>query len=239
MSHFYSGISGSRGPATRAGTKESGIDGYVQGHGSRLSVTMHHNRTEGHDDATIMIGGGWSSHAGSRGIALPDIDSVVRALNCGDPRIARIWDRIQSEFDKLVDEAPAAIVRQERKREKEAREEQRILKRLERERQQILASMDGTEKLRLTKLIDAEWDAEGNPMDMRIYGPDYANLRYDEDGETILVQAKIPGFKRNWQRFPFDITQGQWVLPYDPDDIGVEDDINRSGYGWRVQEAVA
>lgn len=239
MSHFYGGISGSRGPATRQGTKESGIQVYAQGYGSRVGVSFHHNRTDDRDDVTITLGGGYTSSASGRGIHIPDVDTVVRALDCGDPKVSRIWERIQSEFDKLSDAAPAAIVRQERKREKEAREEQRLQQRLERERQQIIASMDGSEKLRLTKLLDAEWDAQGNPVNMRLFGPDYANLRYDEDGETILVQAPIPGFKRNWQRYPFDITQGQWVLPYDAYEIGVEDDINKSGYGWRVQEAVA
>jgi hypothetical protein len=239
MSHFYAGISGSRGPATRQGTKDSGIDGYVQGYGSRLSVGMHYNRETEHDDASIMIGGGYTSNARGRGIFLPDVDSVVHALDSGDPKIARIWDRIQAEFDKLVAEAPTAIVRQERKREREAREEKRLMKRLEAERKQIIATLDGTEKLRLTKLLDAEWDNDGNPLAMHIYGPDYGNLRYDEDGETILVQASMPGFKRSWQRFTFDVSQGQWVLPFDPDDIGVEDHINESGYGWRVVETAA
>jgi hypothetical protein len=215
------------------------MDSYAQGYGSRISVSFHHNRESEHDDASIMIGGGYSSSARGRGIYLPDIDAIVHALDSGDPKIARIWDRIQAEFDKLVSEAPTAIVRQERKREREVREEKRLLKRLETERKQILATLDGTEKLRLTKLIDAEWDSEGNPLAMHIYGPDYANLRYDEDGETILVEAKLPGFKRNWQRFTFDVSTGQWVLPFDPDDIGVEDCITESGYGWRVVETAA
>ena len=125
MSHFYSGITGSRGPATRAGTKDSGIDGYVQGHGSRISVGMHYNNTEERDDASIVLSGGYSSNAGSQAIYLPDIDSIVAALDCGDPKVAQIWERIQGEFDKLVGEAPTAIVRQERTREREAREERK------------------------------------------------------------------------------------------------------------------
>jgi hypothetical protein len=239
MAHFYGGISGSRGPATRMGTKDSGFDCYAQGYGSRISVSFHHNRETEHDDASVMIGGGYTSHARGRAIYLPDVDAIVQALDSGDPKIARIWDRIQAEFDKLVSEAPTAIVRQERKREREVREEKRLQKRLEAERKQIIATLDGTEKLRLTKLLDAEWDSEGNPMAMHIFGPDYGNLRYDEDGETVLVEAKLPGFKRTWQRFTFDVSTGQWVLPFDADDIGVEDCINDSGYGWRVVEASA
>jgi hypothetical protein len=221
------------------GTKDSGFDAYAQGYGSRISVCFHYNRETEHDDASIMIGGGYTSSARGRGIFLPDVDAIVQALDCGDPKIARIWDRIQGEFDRLVGEAPTAIARQERKREREVREEKRLQKRLEAERKQILATMDGTEKARLSRLLDAEWDVDGNPSAMHIYGPDYGNLRYDEDGETILVQASMPGFKRSWQRFTFDVSTGQWVLPFDPDDIGVEDCITESGYGWRVTEATA
>jgi hypothetical protein len=239
MRHFYGGISGSRGPATRMGTKDSGFDSYAQGYGSRISVSFHYNRETEHDDASVMIGGGYTSHARGRAIYLPDIDAVVQALDCGDPKIARIWDRIQCEFDKLVGEAPTAIARQERKREREVREERRLQKRLEVERQQIIATLNGHEKLRLTKLLDAEWDEDGNPRAMNIYGPDYGNLRYDEDGETILVEANMPGFKRSWQRFTFDVSTGQWLLPFDADDLGVEEHITESGYGWRVVEASA
>lgn len=234
MSHFYSGISGSRGPATRQGTKESGIDAYAQGYGSRISVSMHYNRETEHDDASVMIGGGYTSYARGRAIHLPDVDAIVQALDSGDPKIARIWDRIQTEFDKLVSESPTAIVRQERKREREAREEQRLQKRMDAERKQIIATLNGHEKLRLTKLVDAEWDSDGNPMAMHIFGPDYGNLRYAEDGETVLIDARLTDFKRPWQTFTFDVTIGQWVLPFDADDIGVEECINKSGYGWRV-----
>jgi hypothetical protein len=221
------------------GTKDSGFDAYAQGYGSRISVSFHHNRETEHDDASIMIGGGYTSGARGRGIFLPDVDAIVSALDSGDPKIARIWDRIQGEFDKLVSEAPTAIMRQERKREREVRAAAREAKRLEEERKQILATMDGTEKLRLHKLLDAEFDAEGSPLALHIYGQDYGNLRYDEDGETILVEAHLPGFKRSWQRFTFDVSSGQWVLPFDADDLGVEDHINDSGYGWRVAEAAA
>jgi hypothetical protein len=221
------------------GTKDSGFNAYAQGYGSRISVGFHHNRESEHDDAAITIGGGYTSHAGSRGIYLPDVDSIVQALDSGDPKVARIWERIQGEFDKLAGEAAAAIARQERKREKEAREERRLMKRMEAERKQIIATLDGTEKLRLTRLLDAEWDVDGNPLEMKIYGPDYANLRYDEDGETILIEAQMPGFQRAWQPFTFDVSTGQWVLPFDPDDIGVEDCIKATNYGWRVVETTA
>src|SRR3954466_5993538 len=143
MSHFYGGISGSRGPATRMGTKESGFSAYAQGHGSRVSVGFHYNRVEERDDASIVLSGGYSSQAGNRAIYLPDVDAIVQSLDSGDPKVGRIWERIQTECDKLAGEAAMAIVRQERKREREAKEEQRELKRLAAERRAIIDTMDG------------------------------------------------------------------------------------------------
>jgi hypothetical protein len=234
MSHFYSGISGSRGPATRMGTKESGISSYIQGYGSRISSGMHYNRTEERDDASVVIGGGYTSNAGQKAIYLPDIDAIVSALNSGDPKVARIWERIQTEFDKLASEAPAAIARQERQREREARAERKEAERLAAERRAIVDTLDGAMKLRLHKLLGTEFDEFGVPTEMKPFGPDYANLRYDADGETVLVEAPIDGFKRSWQKFTFDLSHGEWVLPYPAAEIGVEDHINHTGYTWRV-----
>ena len=214
------------------GTKDSGFDAYAQGYGSRISVGFHYNRETDHDDASIVISGGWNSNARGRGLFLPDIDAVVAAPTPATRRSLAFGIASRASSTSWSGEAPAAIARQERKREKESREEQRLLKRQEIERKQIIATLDGSEKLRLTKLIGAEWDSDGNPTVMNIYGPDYANLRYDEDGETILVEVTLGGYPRHG--FTFDITTGQWVLPFEPNDIGIEDEISGSGYGWRV-----
>lgn len=216
------------------GTRDSGISGYVQGYGARLSVGMHYNKTEEQDDASFVLSGGYTSGAGNKAIYLPDVDAIVDALDSGDPKIMKIWERIQNEFDKLAGEAPTAIVRQERKREREAREEEREQKRLSAERRAIIDNLDGAMKLRLHKLLGTEWDSDGNPIDMQPFGPDYANLRYDQDGETVLVEAKLEDFKRPWQRFTFDVSNGEWVLPYEASEIGIEDEINHTGYMWRV-----
>jgi hypothetical protein len=234
MSHFYAGISGSRGPATRQGTKDSGISCYVQGYGSRISAGMHYNRTEERNDASIVLGGGYTSDSGQRAIYLPDIDAITHALDSGDPKIMKIWERIQNEFDKLSSESPSAIVRQERKREREAREERKEMERLAAQRKEIIDTLDGAMKLRLHKLLGVEWDVDGDPVDIAPFGPDYANLRYDADGETVLVEAPLEGLTRSWQRFTFDVTHGEWVLPYEASEIGIEDEINHSGYLWRV-----
>lgn len=40
MAHFFGGIQGNRGEATRAGSKDSGISAYVQGWHGRISSRM-------------------------------------------------------------------------------------------------------------------------------------------------------------------------------------------------------
>ena len=234
MTHFYAGIAGSRGPATRAGTKDSGISGYVQGHGSAISAGMHYNATEEHDDGSVVLTRGHSSKAGSKAIYLPDIDAIVAALDSGDPKVMKIWERIQNQFDKLASEAPAAIARQERAREREAREERKEEERLKAARKEIVTNLDGAMKLRLHKLLGTEFDGDGAPLDMGPLGQDNANLRYDDDGETVLIEAALDGYQRPWQRFTFDLTSGEWVLPFPANEIGVEDQVNHSGYTWRV-----
>lgn len=239
MAHFYGGITGSRGPATRQGTKESGFSAYAQGWGSRLTVGFHYNATADQDDAAIMIGGGPSSHAGSRSIHLPDIDSIVTALDSGDPKIQKIWQRIQGEFDKLADEAHPAVLRAERKRERASKAAERERRAAAKARIEIIGTLDGSAKLALHKLCGIEWDANGLPLDTKEFGQDYGNLRYGDDGETVLIDAKMPGFKRRWYRFTFDLTNCEWVLIDTPDFFGLDGTIEESGYGWRVEEVAA
>jgi hypothetical protein len=236
MSHFYGGVSGSRGPATRQGTKDSGFSAYAQGWMSRLTVGFHYNATADQDDAAIQIGGGPSSHASTRSIHLPDIDTIVRALDSGDPKVQKIWEKIQGDFDKLADEASAAVIRAERKQERDAKAEERERRRKTQERMEIIATLDGPAKLALHKLCGVEWDANGNPLDTMAFGTDAGDLRYDGDGETVLIQAKMPGFKRSWSRFTFDLSRCEWVLIDTPDFFGLDGTIEESGYGWRVEE---
>ncbi len=236
MSHFYAGIHGSRGPATRMGTKESGITAYAQGWSSRLSVGFHYNATADQNDAAIQIGGGPSSNAATRSIHLPDIDTIVQALDSGDPKIQKIWERIQGEFDKLAHEAHAANVRTERRNVRTAKAEERERRAAAKARLEIIANLDGPAKLALHKLCGVEWEADGTPVATMAFSQDEGNLRYGDDGETVLINAKMPGFKRAWQRFPFDLTHLEWVLADTPDFYSLDSVIDESGYTWRVEE---
>ena len=62
MSRFYGDLQGSRGEATRGGSKASGIDGHLRGWqiGARVSVYANHN---GKDTVAISL------TSGSNGVA--------------------------------------------------------------------------------------------------------------------------------------------------------------------------
>jgi len=64
MSHFYGSLKGSRGEATRQGTRASGITSHTRGWhlGVRVDMTEHN----GQDEATITLTGGSSGELGAR-----------------------------------------------------------------------------------------------------------------------------------------------------------------------------
>ena len=74
MSQFYANIQGSRGEATRMGTKNSGMEGHIRGWGSGGKVVMEH--IEDKDVCFIYATGG--SNYGSRKILIAKIkDGVI------------------------------------------------------------------------------------------------------------------------------------------------------------------
>lgn len=240
MARFYAGIHGNRGPSTRMGSMDSGIDGYVQGWQTRISANM--NAHDDRDAGYVTIGTGPSnSNGGALRFDFPDINTVVDALGCGDQRIEAIRKRIYAEVERLNTEAPKAVKRAERRR---AREE-RAVKRAEKQRielqQAIIRDMEANEKARIVRLMrDVELDANGNFEKNATYelcNESDGNLRYADDGSTdIIVSARMPGFKRRWQRFDFNVTRGQWVFSFEPDEIGIESmDLINSGFpGYKV-----
>lgn len=56
MSHFYADIQGNRGPATRQGSKESGIHGHIRGWNLGGKVSMREFR--GRDIVTLTLTAG-------------------------------------------------------------------------------------------------------------------------------------------------------------------------------------
>lgn len=53
MSHFYGTLQGSRGEATRCGTKRSGVTTYAAGWGGAIRVYVYHDEDTGEDRFTV------------------------------------------------------------------------------------------------------------------------------------------------------------------------------------------
>lgn len=49
MAHFYGTLKGSRGQATRCGTKSSGVRAIAASWAGAIEVEIHHNTETGHD----------------------------------------------------------------------------------------------------------------------------------------------------------------------------------------------
>ena len=64
MSHFYAGIQGNRGEATRGGSKDSGISGHIRGWSIGARVAIYHNEETGKDIVQVYRTGG-SNHDGT------------------------------------------------------------------------------------------------------------------------------------------------------------------------------
>jgi hypothetical protein len=98
MAHFYGSIQGNRGEATRMGSKDSGIHGYVQGHGSRITSMMNcdHDR----DVASIVIEPGYSNYVGKRTVLAyaVNIDAIVN--HADNVRVGRELDKARAALAK-------------------------------------------------------------------------------------------------------------------------------------------
>ena len=57
MSHFYANIKGSRGEATRCGTKASGMEGHIRGWDLGVHVTLV-NTDSGEDRVAVYLTAG-------------------------------------------------------------------------------------------------------------------------------------------------------------------------------------
>lgn len=120
MAHFYGWIQGNRGEATRMGSKDSGIDAWVQGWNSRISAGVEYDSRTGKDVGGVRFGTGPSNYnGGALAINFHNLDDVINALNSGDPKINALRQKIYDDISKLDEEAPKALARAERKRQRE------------------------------------------------------------------------------------------------------------------------
>lgn len=235
MARFYSEIQGARGAANRQGHAGSGIYAWAQGWYTRLTVGFH---ADGDTDAAhFRLGQGPSGNGGTLAFEFTDVDTVSEALASGDPKIDAIRDRIIKEIGKLNDEAPKAIERAKRRRKREERRREREEKQRREEQFAAIIEMSPTEKARLCRIHRGiELDDQGNFSEHSINlltSKDELNLERRGDNH-IYVQARVDGFKRSWQRFEFDLTEGRWVFPFEdfPEDMGIQ--LEPTGFGYKV-----
>lgn len=159
MSHFYAGIQGQRGEATRMGSKDSGIDGYVQSHDARMAVSMSYYA--GTDRAFFTLQGGYSNYSGGRlALDFPQVNAVVNAVSQGDKKIDAIVERIRKDIAKLNEEAPTALKRIERRRTIEANRRQREQEQREMRIEIIRDGITDTERDNYVKLVRGMSDEE-------------------------------------------------------------------------------
>lgn len=197
---------------------------------------MTHHSGEERDSGSFYLGNGPSNHdGGALRIDIDDTEAVVDALGVGDKRIEGIRRRLHAEIEKLNQEAPKALVRAQKRKAKEERAAAREERRMAQERSDILRELNGPEKLRLTKTLGVEWDKDGWIFDNKNVSHLLKEweLRRGDDNH-VYITTKMPGFKRSWQHFDFDVSTGQWILPFIPDDGVIDADL--CGQGWRVKE---
>lgn len=60
MSHFYGSMQGNRGPATRGGSKASGLDAHIRGWHIGVQIMLRHNKDTNKDEIAVYKTGGSS-----------------------------------------------------------------------------------------------------------------------------------------------------------------------------------
>lgn len=117
MAHFYSSIQGSRGEATRSGTKSSGISAYVQSWTAKTCVGMAHDYETGRDSTHIILVPGPSAGGYAYNITGDiDVAAIVQAASF-DAETGKHLRLAQASMQR----ANAAAVKACNKRDKLAR----------------------------------------------------------------------------------------------------------------------
>src|SRR5262249_13144506 len=102
MAHFYGRLQGSRGEATRCGTKSSGIAATVRSWDGNLTTILLHNGTC--DEARIKLS---PEDISARMMGRFNSPAVMAALRTDDPAIHAAIDTIQDAFAQLNETAKA------------------------------------------------------------------------------------------------------------------------------------
>lgn len=79
MAHFYGTLSGSRGPASRMGTKNSGLTSQAAGWQGCIETTIWHNEKTGKDMFRVELKPWQNSGGNSRTLAEGELDAKAQA----------------------------------------------------------------------------------------------------------------------------------------------------------------
>lgn len=230
MARFYARARGSEGEATRQGSQHSGLYVIAETWGSSARVDYDHlerlNDGKGGDRVQVAFGG---KNSGRRVILeLDNPDDVVKVMT--DPKMEALFDRMYGISQQIQEEAPKAARRAAQAKKREEREEARR----DKMQQKALRDMQPEEKARIVRLFPhVEINSDGNiDGTYHLTNRREGDLRIGNDGH-VYVSAPI-GFGH----FPFDVTDGVWVLPVEPDDLGMSMEVQQ-GFGYRVDEVTA
>lgn len=81
MSHFYGTLQGTRGEATRCGTKSSGITAYAAGWGGAIRTDIWHDDKTGRDMYRVTLTPWHGSGGSSRVLAEGLLDANAEAMS--------------------------------------------------------------------------------------------------------------------------------------------------------------
>lgn len=101
MSHFYSEIQGARGPATRTGTKNSGIRANVRSWSGDATLRLVHNELTGCDELGFDLRPEHGTNV--RLLAVEDYGALLRTIQDKDPKVMKAIATLQKAGEKLSD----------------------------------------------------------------------------------------------------------------------------------------
>lgn len=214
MSHFYGGIQGQRGPATRMGSAGSGFGAYAQNWHTRISVDLSHDHEAEADSASIHIGTGPSNYNGSgMYINIRDIDKFLDAVSTDDTKIKKHLMKIRQSFQIIQDEAEGAIRRQARRDKIKRNREERERKAEEARRAELKASITAKERKNFITLVEGYTpDLTNEEIDSQIMRIEYNHgaPERNDDGHLIVKRWQGGGFGHYAS---YNLTTGQILEP--------------------------
>jgi hypothetical protein len=191
MAHYYGTVAGQAGPASRLGSKKSGIMSTIETWGCTLRADLDYRTPYGGDlpDHLLDENGGMDilsvSFGPKSGMSIPLItirnpDAVARVTD--DPKIRELFSKIHELGAKIEAEAPKA----ERRKKREANRREREYKLQRKIQQDLREGMSEKEQANWRKLC-SPWGAFDEFYDRTL------NLWRDEETNHLLTEKSEGG----------------------------------------------